>query len=342
MIRAAHDMKEARRRKLLCLFLCGAVFLSLPSAARAQDDSNQPDQARLSHIENELQTLSRAVFKGETPPPGSLDAGNSAAAATAANNDVRLSQIESSLRDLTGTLERQNNDIQTLQKNILAVQAQMVDLQSRPVAPPTAAAAPFVPASGQSAATALPVDTAAKPLQAGDAVAPPAASPAAGTPTPPGSSQSSGPAAQNLGALKETPGGKLDGAPATDPAGQYAAAYTAMHDQDYDTAERGFTDFLDRYPDHKLAPNAQYWLGETYLARKNYEQAARAFATSYQKYPKGAKAPDSLLKLAESLNGLGKKPDACLTLTQLKKEYPTATPILSLAAADATGWGCQP
>ena len=121
----------------------------------------------------------------------------------------------------------------------------------------------------------------------------------------------------------------------------YDHAYTMLRERRYDEAEKAFKDFLDRYPGHNLAANAKYWLGETYYVRGDFEHAARVFAEGYQQYPKGPKGPDNLLKLGMSLAGLGKKNDACLTYSQLKKEYPSGSqPILLRAAQEKDRLGC--
>ncbi len=103
----------------------------------------------------------------------------------------------------------------------------------------------------------------------------------------------------------------------------YEKAFKNIKDIHYAKAEEGFVEFLEKYPDHPLAPNSQYWLGETFYVRADYKQAAKSFAKGYQKFPKSAKAQDSLLKLSLSLAALGKKKDACLTLEQLQKEGET-------------------
>jgi len=100
----------------------------------------------------------------------------------------------------------------------------------------------------------------------------------------------------------------------------YEKAFADIREARYDEAERGFSKFIETYPNHPLTANAQYWLGETYYVRGDYKSAAKQFAQGYQSAPKSAKAPDSLLKLGLSLSKLGKKEDACLSLRQLEKE----------------------
>ncbi len=115
-----------------------------------------------------------------------------------------------------------------------------------------------------------------------------------------------------------------------------------MKDGSYDQAETGLKDFIARFPDHTLTPNARYWLGETYYVRKDYTQAARVFAEAYQQAPKGPKGPDNLLKLGLSLAGMGNKKDACIALNQLQTEYGgTANPVIDRAGREMKTIGCE-
>lgn len=85
-----------------------------------------------------------------------------------------------------------------------------------------------------------------------------------------------------------------------------------------------FTAFLTKFPDHKLASNAQYWLGESYYGRKDYAKAAVAFAKGYEKYKDGNKGADNILKLGLAMQMLGKKEEACTAFVNLPKEFPKA------------------
>jgi len=114
-------------------------------------------------------------------------------------------------------------------------------------------------------------------------------------------------------------------APSGTPQDQYNHAFGLLRQADYPGAEQALRSFVQRYPNDPLAGNAQYWLGETYYVRKDYNNAAAAFADGYRKYPQGGKGPDSLLKLGMSLSEIGQKKDACLTWSQLDKEYPKAS-----------------
>ena len=119
---------------------------------------------------------------------------------------------------------------------------------------------------------------------------------------------------------KQKPSLLPDGSPSF----QYRHARSILLKTQYDTAELAFKEFIERYPKHKLSPNALYWLGESFYVRKKFLNAADAFLRAYRESPNGVKAPDSLLKLGMSLANLKKKQDACDVFSQLSKDYPDA------------------
>lgn len=107
-------------------------------------------------------------------------------------------------------------------------------------------------------------------------------------------------------------------------------------------AEESFSTILTRFPDDKLAGNAQYWLGEVYYGRKDFTKAAVAFAKGYEKYKSGPKGADSLLKLGMSMRELKKNEEACVAFTSLAKEFPKAEDTLkNRAAAEAKKLSCK-
>lgn len=127
-----------------------------------------------------------------------------------------------------------------------------------------------------------------------------------------------------------------------DPKAAYNDAYNLLKQLKYEQAEVALQDFLQKYPDHELAGNAQYWLGETYYVRGLYEQAAVAFATGFKKYKKSTKGADNLLKLGLSMQQLGKEKEACTAFKNLKKEFPKASDLLlSRAKKESNKLGCK-
>jgi len=107
----------------------------------------------------------------------------------------------------------------------------------------------------------------------------------------------------------------------------YNDAFKKLQDGDYAGAEKGFRSFVQRFPQHALAGNAQYWLGETYYARRDYQNAMTAFAEGYKAYKSSPKGPDNLLKLGITLATLGRKSDACAIFARFAQDYPRATDL---------------
>ncbi len=107
----------------------------------------------------------------------------------------------------------------------------------------------------------------------------------------------------------------------------YNDAFKKLQDGDYAGAEKGFKAFVQRYPQHALAGNAQYWLGETFYARRDYQNAMTSFAEGYKNYKASPKGPDNLLKLGVTLATLGRKPDACAIFARFAQDYPRATDL---------------
>ncbi|MCB1530531.1 MAG: tol-pal system protein YbgF [Rhodospirillales bacterium] len=74
---------------------------------------------RLNRVENEIDTLNRAVYKGEMPPPGI----RSEAGSSESGVEVRLQELEMQLRDMTGKIEQQSYDLQNLQSRLNDLEA---------------------------------------------------------------------------------------------------------------------------------------------------------------------------------------------------------------------------
>ncbi len=80
--------------------------------------------------------------------------------------------------------------------------------------------------------------------------------------------------------------------------------------------------FLQRYPQHELAVNAQYWIGEAFYGEKKYENAILQFQDVIQKYPGHAKAPAALLKQGLAFHALGDIKNARVILQKVIDSYP--------------------
>ena len=97
------------------------------ASASYKQTSNETSQllGRINQLENQVQTLSRAVYRGDKKAIKSLAATSSNEMNTvtaAANFEVRMSQIEEQQRNLTGQLEKIVFDLQQIKDKIERMQ----------------------------------------------------------------------------------------------------------------------------------------------------------------------------------------------------------------------------
>lgn len=116
--------------------------------------------------------------------------------------------------------------------------------------------------------------------------------------------------------------------PTDDPEELYRNSYQFILSGDYSTAETGFRDLIERFPQNERTADAHFWLGEALLGQKKYRDAAETFLASSKAYPKAKKAPDMLLKLGISLVGLNQREVACATFSEVGKRYPNISSAL--------------
>ncbi|TVQ81949.1 MAG: tol-pal system protein YbgF [Micavibrio sp.] len=312
----AADTKRLGIRYVSGVCLCAAFMLfSFTSFSSPAFADPQQTENRIRHLERQLQTLSRAVYRGETPPAGALDTG-AGDSSTMAHIELRLSYMEEELRNLTGQMEEYGHEISRLNRRVEELEGALGAMtvaappSTRPPEPETRPGAPggttvFLPPAGEETRP----DRGAPDRRVIDDL-------------PDG--------VQKLGVLRvPEEGAPPRDAPEDTPEKAYERAFSFIRDSKYEDAATAFSAFLQRYGDHALAANAQYWLAETYYVRGEFAQAARLFAQGYQKFPEGSKTADNLLKLGLSLARDNKKDEACLALAQLQSEFPDqAGPVL--------------
>lgn len=102
----------------------------------------------------------------------------------------------------------------------------------------------------------------------------------------------------------------------------YASGMQALNGGYYDEAELAFQHILQKFPNDKLAGNAQYWLGEVYYKQGNFQKAKLAFKAGYENYKTGNKAPDSLFKLGMTMKSLQENKNACIVFMSFGEEFP--------------------
>ncbi len=108
------------------------------------------------------------------------------------------------------------------------------------------------------------------------------------------------------------------------PAAAFAAARSRFALGDTAAAEAQFHDFVDRFGDTSLAPEAHYYLARTLIDRRAWAEAASADIAAIRGWPQTPWAPRAVLDLTRSLHALGKDPDACQTLGEFARRYPRA------------------
>jgi tol-pal system protein YbgF len=162
----------------------------------------------------------------------------------------------------------------------------------------------------------------------------------------------------DIGSLGETPslgGGSaapavtaLPAQPITTTAPSLAAAEQSDFDRamaayeagDYAGAAAGFADFTETYPGGALSAEAHFWRGQSEAAQGAWSRAARAYLASFSGAPEAPRAPESLFRLGTSLNELGQRDEACLTLREVELRYP-GSPIVTDARAAMLRFNCN-
>lgn len=103
--------------------------------------------------------------------------------------------------------------------------------------------------------------------------------------------------------------------------GSYQAAYDLVKRQEFKEALPAFKDFILLYPNGSYAANAHYWLGELYLYEANLDNAIQEFETVVQRYPQHRKAPDALYKLGKAHHVRGDPQTARIMLNRVLSDY---------------------
>ncbi len=109
---------------------------------------------------------------------------------------------------------------------------------------------------------------------------------------------------------------------------QYQYAFGLLRENRYDDAEKALRTFISENPDHQLTGNANYWLGETYYVRGDYKNAAITFAQGVKNYPQSGKGPDNMMKLGMALAAMDQVKDACTAFGEVGKRSPQASDAL--------------
>jgi len=264
----------------------------------AGGDGESQLRGRVEHIEEQLADMQVTVGTLESLGRGG-SAGAPASGGVAASgggvDQARIDSLETQIRALASQLEQLSGQVRQL-----SASGQRRGDVSPAAAPPPYSAPPAFgqsqPPAGGFGSTTVTQGTGADPI--GRVIS-------SNTPQP-ASASSALPPSVDSGNPREL----------------YETAYGYLLQQDYGAAEAAFDEFLRRFPQDRLAADAQYWLGETLYVQRRYKPAGQAFLAVIEKHKTSAKVPNSLLKLAQSLDQLGQKD--CGIFAELEGRYPNA------------------
>ena len=105
----------------------------------------------------------------------------------------------------------------------------------------------------------------------------------------------------------------------------YREAFGLLKAGQYEQSIKGFSRYLQQYPNGQYADNAQFWVGEAYYVMRKFEPAISQYQKLISNYPDSQKQPHALLKIAYSFDELGRSDQAVKLLTQLKQKYPDSS-----------------
>lgn len=273
-----------------------AACLLAPSGG-AWGQSSELSQLRgdIARLERQIADLRRQMARAGTRTGGPKSIGGELPPTLAARMEVRLNQLETQVRGITGKIEEVGFAMRKIREKL---DRAVSDIELR-----------------------LSALESGKPM-AGGTARPRAAS----------RRKTTGPASRGSGTGGSSAIVRNVKLPKGKPSEQYRYARSFLLSGDYDRAAATLKAFIAAHPKDVLAGNATYWLGETYYARGQFSAAAIHFAQGFKKYPKSQKAPDNLLKLGMSFAKLGKRAEACASLFALRQRYPRAPTYIRRAA----------
>jgi len=126
-----------------------------------------------------------------------------------------------------------------------------------------------------------------------------------------------------LGDFKPPPGDGGVGTDALPEEGRsiFTAAQLDRSRGNVELAREGFTEFLEKYPQSELAPDAWYWLGSIAYGEQDYETALTNFTTVREQFPESQWIPAALLKSINCLQRLDRSEEAALAREDLLTKH---------------------
>ncbi len=134
--------------------------------------------------------------------------------------------------------------------------------------------------------------------------------------------------------------GTLAGSAAPTERAAYEAGVASYREGRAEEARRRLETFLTDYPGGALAPEAHYWLGETLFRLGDYRGAASRFLDASTLNPSAPTAPEAMLRLGQTFLRMNQQQDGCLTLKEVRLQFPSAGDQINRADAEARRAGC--
>jgi tol-pal system protein YbgF len=119
--------------------------------------------------------------------------------------------------------------------------------------------------------------------------------------------------------------GPTDAGPSDEEKRSYEAALNQFKVGNYSAAIDLLGQLLAKYPNGKLAPNAQYWIGMGYSGRRDYRNAITSLQKVITQWPLDPKAADAMLSIASAQEATGDVKSAQATLQDVMAKYPGST-----------------
>jgi len=115
---------------------------------------------------------------------------------------------------------------------------------------------------------------------------------------------------------------------------EFDYAFNLLKNSEYESSEKAFSDFINKYPKDELSGSAYYWLGESYYHRKIYNKAALNYLYGIKYFPSGSKSDLSTYKLSMCFAKLNKKQEACQNFANFLDKFKKAPDSLIKSARD--------
>ena len=112
-----------------------------------------------------------------------------------------------------------------------------------------------------------------------------------------------------------------------EPQALYEAALRQFRRGSYETARAGLDQFLEQYPSHELAPDAQYFRAETFAESGEPDVALVEYARVLELYPNSRRAPTALYKSGLIELQRGNVDDARTVFQRVVQGYPDSDEV---------------